>query len=165
MCQAHANCKSMLAKCTEICSLLIRWRQRRCCGLCKSLPILHCPQIILLILSSSFDTIILRPKKINCLIVHFRLTLKSLPTEKGFFFFFFFFSLTKSWNHRFCHKFGLISSENVKMFVKIIPYYTQIFVSPYPGAILGAIELITSFRTAVYCDVECTVCVVFSISI
>ena len=50
------------------------------------------------------------------------------------------------------------------MFVKIIPYYTQIFVSPYPGAILGAIELITSFRTAVYCDVECTVCVLFSAS-
>ena len=56
------------------------------------------------------------------------------------------------------------------MFVKIIPYYqgswyyTQIFVSPYPGAILGAIELITSFRTAVYCDVECTVCVLFSVS-
>ena len=102
----------------------------------------------------------IRPKKINCLIVHFRPTLKSLPTEKVFFFFF----LTKSWNHRFCHKYGLISSENVKMFVKIIPYYTQIFVSPYPGAILGAIELITSFRTAVYCDVECTVCVLFSAS-
>ena len=50
------------------------------------------------------------------------------------------------------------------MFVKIIPYYTQIFVSPYPGAILGAIELTTSFRTAVYCDVECTVCVLFSAS-
>ena len=50
------------------------------------------------------------------------------------------------------------------MFVKIIPYYTQIFVSPYPGAILGAIELITSFRTAVYCEVECTVCVLFSAS-
>ena len=33
----------------------------------------------------------IRPKKINCLIVHFRPTLKSLPTEKVFFFFFFFF--------------------------------------------------------------------------
>ena len=38
-----------------------------------------------------FPTIKIRPKKINCLIVHVRPTVKSLPTEKVFFFFFFFF--------------------------------------------------------------------------
>ena len=72
---------------------------------------LECLKWARYLISNKLHTVkyrLIRPKKINCLIVHFRPTLKSLPTEKVFFFF-----LTKSWNHRFCHKYGLISSENV----------------------------------------------------